>query len=93
MLFLIWPMRVFIAHETHSTIESSLMLVRTARSAILRDHFNGVHSVAVGLWMNDCGRLVLVKKLRDARLNNRSFVVAFGGTSITAGHDNYLNQT
>jgi hypothetical protein len=49
--------------------------------------------VGAGLWVEEGGRAVLAEKLRDARLRRRPFVVAFGGTSITAGHDNYYNQT
>ena len=92
-LILMLPSRVSIAHEIPSATESALSLVRSARAAILRDHFHGVRSTAAGLWMNEGGRMVQFNKLRDARLKHRSFVLAFGGTSITAGHDNYFNQT
>jgi hypothetical protein len=84
---------VTFARDTLGDTEAALAALRVARATILRDHFHRVHSVGAGLWVEEGGRAVLAEKLRDARLRRRPFVVAFGGTSITAGHDNYYNQT
>jgi len=74
-------------------LRAALDCVRLDRARLLRDAFFGRVEVAGGLWFEEGGREVLSGKMTTALREGRPFVVAFGGTSITAGHDNYLNQT
>ena len=65
----------------------------SSRERLLRERFLGQTSVLDGLWMENGTQAVLAQKMIDAKRHQRPFIVAFGGTSITAGHDNYFNET
>ena len=79
--------------QEDTTTTEALAVIRAARSSILKDAFYGREDVAEGLWFESGGLETISNKIREARSSGRTFIVAFGGTSITAGHDNYFNQT
>jgi hypothetical protein len=80
----------FVMRMSSSNILEEIQL---KKESIMKDHFGGFESVAQGLWFENGGLEIIASKIMKAMKDERKFVVAFGGTSITAGHDNYYNQT
>ena len=78
---------------TSSSYQQQTDRARAARDALFKDAFLSMPSVLDGLWFEDGAREVIAGKMLAAKWGGRPFVVAFGGTSITAAHDNYYNES